>query len=386
MSSRTPRWTRGSFAAIAAIVTLSTAACAAPGSAPAAATPNSVTVTQIPSGETGPCVPARSAISQGSLTRQISNTPTDFAVNINLTDPLCEPLEGAAVIYDMPGNGVAWPQSLNTVQRFTIQQPGTTAVRFTKGCQAAQFDIITGAAPASINPLNAPPLLFPGDISTALQSWGVTSRCGRGDPPTTTSTTTSTTLVTTTTVAPATTTTTTVPETTTTTVAPETTTTTVPETTTTTVAPETTTTTVPETTTTTVAPETTTTTVPETTSTTVPVTTTTTIPDGPRIPLNNDTAPEDTDCPATGGPYWHFVLAPNNGSSSFTSITLNLKGTLVSFGIDRIIRNGIQSDNVFVAVPAGSSISDLRLSGSFATYAGSAPKKFNLSHLCSAAN
>jgi hypothetical protein len=133
-------------------------------------------------------------------------------------------------------------------------------------------------------------------------------------------------------------------------------------------------------------PETTTTT---TTSTTVPsttTTTTTTIPDDPRIPLNNDTAPEDSDCPATGGPYWHFILAPNNGSSSFTSITLNLKGTLVSFGLDRIIRNGIQSDNVFVAVPAGSSITDLQLSGSFATYAGSAPKKFNLSHLCSAAN
>ena len=168
------------------------------------------------------------------------------------------------------------------------------------------------------------------------------------------------------------------PETTTTTV-PETTTTTVPETTTTTV-PETTTTTVPETTTTT---STTSTTVPSTTTTT---TTTTTIPDDPRIPLNNDTAPEDSDCPATGGPYWHFVLAPNNGSSSFTSITLNLKGTLVSFGLDRIIRNGIQSDNVFVAVPAGSSISDLQLSGSFATYTGTTPKKFTLSHLCSAAN
>jgi hypothetical protein len=317
-----------------------------------------VSVTQIPSGETGPCVPARSAISQGSLTRQISNTPTDFAVNINLADPLCEPLEGAAVIYDMPGNGVAWPQSLNTVQRFTIQQPGTTAVRFTKGCQAAQFDIITGAAPATINPLTAPPLLFPGDISTALQSWGNSSLCGRGGPSTTTSTTTSsTTLVTTTTVAP------------------ETTTTTVPETTTTST---TTTTTVPATTTTT------TTTVPSTTTTTT--TTTTTIPDDPRIPLNNDTAPEDSDCPATGGPYWHFILAPSNGSASFTSITLNLNGTLVSFGLDRIIRNGIQSDNVFVAVPAGSTISDIRLDGSFATYTGTAPKKFTLSHLCSAAN
>ena len=373
MSSRTPRSARGAIAAFAAIVTLGTAACAAPGTAPASATPNTVSVTQIPSGETGPCVPARSAISQGSLTRQISNTPTDFAVNINLTDPLCEPLEGAAVIYDMPGHGVAWPQSLNTVQRFTIQQPGTTAVRFTKGCQAAQFDIITGAAPATINPLTAPPLLFPGDISTALQSWGNSSLCGRGGPSTTTSTTTSsTTLVTTTTVAPETTTTTTVPETTTT--VQETTTTTVPETTTTTVP--TTTTTVPETTTSTTS----------TTSTTVPMTTTTTIPNDPRIPLNNATAPEDSDCPATGGPYWHFILAPNNGSSSFTSITLNLNGTLVSFGLDRIIRNGIQSDNVFVAVPAGSSISDLQLSGSFATYVGSAPKKFNLSHLCSTAN
>ena len=40
------------------------------------------------------------------------------------------------------------------------------------------------------------------------------------------------------------------------------------------------------------------------------------------IALHNNTAAAGTDCPAGGAAYWHFVLAPNNGSASFTSITL----------------------------------------------------------------
>ncbi len=357
--SRTAARLRSTALIAAAAVTF--AGCTAPSSVPTTETPNTVSVTQVLSGETGPCRTINAALTAGALTRQVSDTSIDFTVTIDLTEPLCDPVDAAAAIYAMPGRGVAWPQSLATIQRFSLQEPGTTIVRFTKGCPPAQFDVITGPAPATINPLTAPPLLFPGDIATALQYWGNTARCGTGA--------TTTTVPSTTTVPES---TTTVPETTTTTTAPETT-TTVPETTTTTTAPETTTTTVPESTTTVPGPTTTT------------VVTTTTVPSGPRISLKNSTAPVESDCPATGGPYWHFVLAPNNGSSSFTSITLNLAGTIVSFGSEQIIRNGTQSDNVFVAVPAGNQLSDLQVDGSFATYSGSTPRGFMLSHLCPSA-
>jgi LPXTG-motif cell wall-anchored protein len=104
------------------------------------------------------------------------------------------------------------------------------------------------------------------------------------------------------------------------------------------------------------------------------------------IPLNNATAAGSTDCPSTGGPYWHFVLAPNNGTFSFVSITLNLGGPgTVTFSGSQIIPNGTQTDNVFVQVPTGKLLTSLQTSGSFATYnstTGRAPNRFNLSSVC----
>ncbi|MFM7062281.1 MAG: hypothetical protein ACKO04_02135 [Actinomycetes bacterium] len=100
------------------------------------------------------------------------------------------------------------------------------------------------------------------------------------------------------------------------------------------------------------------------------------------IALHNASAAAAGDCPSDGRAYWHFVLAPNNGSSTFTSITLNLNGTSVTFTGAQIVGNGGQGDNVWVAVPAGYALPDLQTSGSSATYTGSTPTQFVLSHVC----
>ena len=105
--------------------------------------------------------------------------------------------------------------------------------------------------------------------------------------------------------------------------------------------------------------------------------------------LNNDTASPGTadECPTdTKVAYWHFVIAPNNGTYTFVSMTLNLGSPYLVSGA-MIIKNGLQTDNVFVAVPSGSVLTDLRLSGSSATITpdGEAPNNFNLSHTCAGA-
>ena len=101
------------------------------------------------------------------------------------------------------------------------------------------------------------------------------------------------------------------------------------------------------------------------------------------IALHNNTAGSGEDCPSDGKAYWHFVLAPNNGSSAFVSIHLELGDTSQTFtGFPPIVKNGNQTDNVFVPVPAGSSLDDLETSGSFAVYSGATPTQFNLSHVC----
>jgi hypothetical protein len=102
------------------------------------------------------------------------------------------------------------------------------------------------------------------------------------------------------------------------------------------------------------------------------------------VPLNNDTADVETDCPDTIHDFWHFVITPNNGTFTIVSITLNLDGTLTTFSGSQIIPNGTQTDNVFVQVPAGVLLTDLEASGSFATVTpdSPAPTNFTLSHVC----
>lgn len=104
-------------------------------------------------------------------------------------------------------------------------------------------------------------------------------------------------------------------------------------------------------------------------------------PDTNTLPLHNNTAAEGDDCPDEASDYWHFVLTPNNGSSAFVSITLNLGDDTVTVSGDDIIPNGVQEDNVFVAVPDGYEVDDLVLAGSSAEVTGPATK-FVLSHVC----
>lgn len=101
------------------------------------------------------------------------------------------------------------------------------------------------------------------------------------------------------------------------------------------------------------------------------------------LALNNGPTAASGACPTgtTTGDYWHFVLTPNGGGLSFGTITLNLDGTPTSVAW---IANGVQTDNVYVAVPAGRSLSSLVKAGSTTTFTGTAADntKFNLSHVC----
>lgn len=158
-----------------------------------------ITITQHDSAIQGMCLPSAFV-----LTRQIRNTSEYFELIVRASAPPCDPINASAVIYSMPGNGVAWPQRLVEKADFTISKAGTTTIRFAKTCDPVQFDVITGAAPDEISPEGEHhgPLLFPLDTETALQYWGCV------DNSTTTTASTTTTSSTSTTVAPSSTTTT----------------------------------------------------------------------------------------------------------------------------------------------------------------------------------
>lgn len=107
----------------------------------------------------------------------------------------------------------------------------------------------------------------------------------------------------------------------------------------------------------------------------------------PLIALNNDTAEVGTDCPAGGGTYWHFVLAPNDGKSTITTVFLRLATGAetfedLTFSGDALIPNQDQVDNIFIEVPEGHDLTDLIKIGSQAAYTGNVPNQFNLSHVC----
>jgi uncharacterized protein (DUF2141 family) len=97
------------------------------------------------------------------------------------------------------------------------------------------------------------------------------------------------------------------------------------------------------------------------------------------IPLNNDTAGAASGCP-TGGSYWHFVITPNSGGAAFVTFHLNL-GDATTYNTSSFVPNGSQTDNVFVLVPAGKTLTDLDKGGSSADITGTATK-FTLSGVC----
>ena len=141
---------------------------------PATSTTSTVQITERPSGGSGPCVDPTTSIATGNTTRTVRSTATEFAVVITTVQPLCGPLDATAVIYAMPGNGTAWPQTLARSTPLRIQAAGTTTVAFSRACGAAQFDIVTGPVPTEVaSPFAAPPLLFPLDIETAANELSV---------------------------------------------------------------------------------------------------------------------------------------------------------------------------------------------------------------------
>ena len=101
------------------------------------------------------------------------------------------------------------------------------------------------------------------------------------------------------------------------------------------------------------------------------------------ILLHNSTADATTDCPDTVNAYWHFVLAPNDGSFAFVTLHLNIGGSVMDFSGSAIIKNGTQSDNIFIEVPSGHTLSELSTTNSSADFSGTGtPNEFNLSSVC----
>lgn len=148
-----------------------TTACLPP--PPATSTTSSVQVTEQPSGAAGPCVDPATTIATGNTTRTVRSTSTTFTLVVTTARPLCGPLDATAVVYAMPGNGQAWPQTLARSTPVRLLAAGTTTITFSRGCGAAQFDVVTGPLPTTVDsPFAAPPLLFPLDVETAEQDWG----------------------------------------------------------------------------------------------------------------------------------------------------------------------------------------------------------------------
>lgn len=155
--------------ALAALFLTVPSLAAAVAQAPAAAESN-ITITQTDSPDQGWfCLPG-----QLMLTRELRNTPEYYELIVHMNGRPCEPIHATAAIYGMPGNGVAWPQTLKETKDFTISKVGTTVIRFTKTCDPVQFDVVTGATPPVISPLGPwhGPLLFPFDMETSVQHWG----------------------------------------------------------------------------------------------------------------------------------------------------------------------------------------------------------------------
>jgi hypothetical protein len=118
--------------------------------------------------------PAGCSAPVDSLSYATRHTPTSFTLRITVATPLCVAKQAAAVVYRMPGDGVAWPQELVERRELVIGPAGVTEIVFERTCMPAQFDVVTGATPARIAPWAAwhGPLLFPGDTNTAFQDWG----------------------------------------------------------------------------------------------------------------------------------------------------------------------------------------------------------------------
>ncbi len=137
-------------------------------SASTAGSTGTISVDQTPEPFEGACVPA--AEGRASWHYTVDSTSEHFRLTVHNPTTLCTGVDAVAAIYTMPDNG-SWPQHLAATENFTIREASTTVITFTKDCQPAQFDVLTGSTPDVIN-ITGPfhgPLLFPGALSTSQQ-------------------------------------------------------------------------------------------------------------------------------------------------------------------------------------------------------------------------
>lgn len=106
-----------------------------------------ITITQTTKPSGWFCLPSFFA-----LYPKVTHTPTTFVLEVNAWIRPCNTVTAHAVIYLMPENGGAWPQTLDQKQTFTINKRGKTTITFAKHCVPAQFDVVTGATPPVIAP------------------------------------------------------------------------------------------------------------------------------------------------------------------------------------------------------------------------------------------
>ncbi len=135
-----------------------------------------------------------------AMTSNVFADENIFRLRVTISTQLCEPINATAVIYAMPGNGVAWPQQLVETLAVPLGPAGVTDIVFRKSCAAQQFDVVVGETPSTISPTGPwhGPLLFPFDTNTALQHWGCATTTTTSTTTTTTTTSTTTTSTTTT--------------------------------------------------------------------------------------------------------------------------------------------------------------------------------------------
>ena len=89
------------------------------------------------------------------------------------------------------------------------------------------------------------------------------------------------------------------------------------------------------------------------------------------LPLSNNSAPvNNSACPNLTTAYWHFVIAGSGDHGTITSVTVNLPGGAVTYGVGEFLYNTNKTDQAFVPVPAGNVPTDLIQAGTTATTSG----------------
>lgn len=126
------------------------------------------------------CASAADALSFKKVT-----TPESYSFVVTVSTDLCTSINAKAAAYAMPNNrSWPWPQTLVETDEVPLGPAGVTTVTFAKGCDPIQFDLVTGATPASIDPFGAHhgPLLFAhtdqyNTSGSAYQFWPLRGNC-----------------------------------------------------------------------------------------------------------------------------------------------------------------------------------------------------------------